>query len=121
MKCGDNKLLESKSKQISSSDDEDNGKKILLESIKYLEQTQSLRMANSQLLHADDYVRLSPKTFLSENETVVENVRCSKLLIGTKKKSKSSTKGFCSYVLFVFSYLILLFIVTFFLTNFGKI
>lgn len=121
---------EHKSKPISSSDEEDNdndSKKILAESLKSLEQTQSLRMANAQLLRPEDYVRLRLNSFLLKNETVVNNVRCSRdVSIETayrhKRKPKTiDEKGFSSYVLFVASYIVLLFIVTFLLSQIGKI
>ncbi|KAG5682168.1 hypothetical protein PVAND_011538 [Polypedilum vanderplanki] len=60
---------------LSSSDEDDNngGKKILAESLKNLEQTQYLRMANSQLLLAEDYDEII-RTCLSN----IEQLECLK-------------------------------------------
>lgn len=64
--------LDGISKQLSSSDEEDNDcKKVLAESQKSLEQTQSLRMANAQLLCAEDYDEII-KTCMSN----IERLEC---------------------------------------------
>lgn len=144
------KPTQQSSKVISSSDDSGGeeeaakeNKLILGECEKMLEQTQTLQMANPQLLRPEDYVRLRlNNTFLDKNDVMVKNARCSdseviqcknkydenndKYLELGKRRHKSNdeligSKGFCSYVSFVTSYIIFLVIVTFLLSRIGKI
>lgn len=133
-------LSSSKPVNISSSDDEETKEnKIIVECENMLEQTQSLQNANTQLLRPEDYVRLRLNSFLDKNEVImVKNARCSsdnevincknnnKFLELGKKSHKTNdeligSKGFCSYVSFVTSYIIFLIIVTFLLSRIGKI
>jgi hypothetical protein len=130
----------------SSDDDEDNDQKLILDSQSNLEQTQALRSANPQLLRPEDYVRLRIDSFLIENSEpdscMVKQVRCSNnnlvnrynsvyakapdmSCFRQKPNSQTTTivhsKGFCSYVTFVTSYIIFLFIVTLLLSRIGQI
>lgn len=133
-------LSSSKPVNISSSDDEETkANEIIAECEKMLEQTQKLKNADSQFLKPEDYVRLRLNSFLDKNEVMVKNARCSsdnevinckinnnKSLELGKKSHKTSdeligSKGFCSYVSFVTSYIIFLIIVTFLLSRIGKI
>lgn len=132
------KLTQQSSKVISSSSDDETTQenKAILESEKALEQTQSLQMANPQLLRPEDYVRLRLNSFLNKNETMVTNDRCSDMNVMNCKNNKLlglgnrchksndeliGSKGFCSYVTFVTSYVIFLVIITFLLSQIGKI
>lgn len=129
-------------KQISSSDEEDDGTndvmKILNDSKTNFEQTETLRMANPQLLRPEDYVRLRLNSFLMKNDLMVKQVRCSNESYSLDNRHKNNSieagfnkmkpelemiraKGFCSYVSFVAIYITFLFIVTFLLSRIGKI
>lgn len=110
-----------------------------------LEHTQALRQAsaNPQLLRPEDYVRI--ESFLlnvmnrctSPSHSCNSSIECqdsmsirdsslfnSRNCTGVNLKrsaSRGESKGFFSYVIFVASYVIFLFIVTFLLSRIGKI
>lgn len=122
---------------VSSSEDEASQvNKVILECEGALEQTQSLQIANSQLLKPEDYVRLRLYSFLDNNEAMVKNARCSNTQVINCKHNKSldigkrsiqskdeliGSKGFCSYVFFVTSYVIFLVIITYLLNQIGNL
>lgn len=128
---------------------EDDESKFIADCKLALEHTQALRQAsaNPQLLRPEDYVRLesfllnvinrctSPSHSCKSECTKKVDIRCdddddedmmscrdslqSRVAISVKEKIDS--KGFCSYVTVVASYVIFLFIVTLLLSRIGKI